>query len=186
MWVTKKARFNAASRFEFLGRLSTLCITVLSLYVILLSVMPLVFTAQWMNKINAFNNVANIVVSVFIIAFSIMEGSRNHPLRAMMMRLSALEIAEHEDILAGKESEVDEAAAIAYHRILQKFAENHGEIDFLKVQLERPEEFKLSVLSLCRLHLRHTLLAAVDKGIYIVAMALPIVAVLVGWYWLLR
>ncbi|MDQ0391845.1 SLATT domain-containing protein [Labrys monachus] len=147
MWKTRGSRFVAQARYRGQNLLSIWSISVLSIYVIALSLVALLFEAE-LNHIDLkVINAANVVLSVCIIAFSLIEFSRDYLGAAEAMNSSALEIGrlygeisvryEDEGISQEEVAEFDRR----YSNILEKYPNNHRDMDYRIFQMSNPRQF---------------------------------------------
>ncbi|MEA2875775.1 MAG: SLOG-associating effector domain family 5 [Hyphomicrobiales bacterium] len=132
--LTKGARFEAARRHKKSGRAATISIVIFSTYVFSISVILLTF------KINEeFTSVLkslNLIMSFFVVAFSLLQNSKRHELRSEMFLKCAQTIDEISTRLnremqlrmltAKRVTAFDEE----YLRKIANFPDNHSEIDF--------------------------------------------------------
>lgn len=155
MQLTKGARFEAARRHKFSGRSSGYSIVILSVWIFTLSVYVLIYPDGSRNN---YINALNLILSFFVIAFSLLQGAKRHELRSEMFLKCAQEIDEISTDLSVDErrSESLFTAQIGmsspdlarvneeverifkyisshdskYQKILMSFSDNHSDIDY--------------------------------------------------------
>ena len=146
MRSTAGSRFAAAKRLERRDRSLTRLTAFASGYIIILTVLPYILkTAPGLtDKIN----LATIAIAVVILVSSLLQYSSGDVLRAEQFHRSALELKElrreikaRRGTMGANEFLTDSAK---YSRILEKYAVNHDDVDYLRYQLENVEEFGIS------------------------------------------
>jgi low affinity Fe/Cu permease len=129
---TKGARFEANRRLLKKYRISVWAISILSFYVICISVGLLIFSGDYSyfsGKILTFLSVA---MSVFIIILSLLNESDSHQLNAELMHNCARELSElYNGIPVSNQMDVEELKASfkIYQGILSRFHRNHTDLD---------------------------------------------------------
>ncbi len=142
MKVTKSCRFNASKRLERRDKRMITITAFASVYVILLTILPLFFHVG-----EALSNTVTatiILFSLVILASSLLQYSNNDPVRAEQHHRCGLEV----NALRRAFRAVDNCsmAVIAeysrrYDEIIQKYGLNHDDIDFDKYKIEHPLEY---------------------------------------------
>lgn len=133
MWQTKSARFNAHKRLEGRHRLSILATSLLSCYLVGVSLYQLVFESSLTATGIKLLSVTNIVVSVFLIMIILVEAARNYGSEAERMRENALAISALYNAfqalpLADADAQRMEYAA-EYSKLLEIAQLNHEDLD---------------------------------------------------------
>jgi hypothetical protein len=142
MKVTKGSRFNAAERLRRRDRRMITITAFASVYVIVLTIMPLFFHVG--EAITGVLNAITICFSIIILASSLLQYSNNDPVRAEQHHRCALEINALRRELRATEStnyQILFESGKRYDEILQKYSLNHDPIDFIKYKLEHPHEY---------------------------------------------
>lgn len=148
LWTTKGCRFAARERLRFTNILSITSVTALSIYVIASSIVILVFADQLSDNAEKWLNIAVICISILIIAFSLIEFSRDHAGSAEVMNISALNIGEIYGRLNAKMEmssvtlDDRDGYEVRYAEILREAKLNHTESDLMKFKLMNFREFK--------------------------------------------
>lgn len=142
MKVTKGTRFNAAKRLERRDKRMITITAFASIYVIVLTVLPLFFRVS--PFIVSLVNATTLIFSLIILASSLLQYSNNDPVRAEQFHRCALEVnALRRELQATEPSnpEVLFAFGKRYDEILNRYNINHDQVDFEKYKLEHPEEY---------------------------------------------
>lgn len=136
MYLTKGARFEAARRHKVAHRASSFSIVVLSTYVFATSVIVIIFDKRLSESDLHFLNSLNLIMSFFVVAFSLLQNTRRHELRAELF----LRCAQSIDSLHSNLSYIRETSEIDYGKVkkieddyaftLENFQDNHSDIDF--------------------------------------------------------
>lgn len=139
IWITKSSRFQANKRLLLIAKLSSLCNSVLSVYLIalgLLSVYNINTQKGFDSNVLAYTIT---ILSILLLVFSQLEGAKNFQLQAKDFHNCGLELSELYNRLRvfktmGTPSDNDKkefAVQISkeYQSILSKY-ENHDPIDF--------------------------------------------------------
>ncbi len=143
--ITKKTRFQASERLERRQTLSYLAISFLSLFVILLSLVPNIIDLDEPNK--QILLALTILNSVFIIIITFQEASGNFVHKGEQLHRSARKVARvYSKLLLLDETEKAEREIIRdlheeYFLALEECAFNHARSDYLRVKIEEPELF---------------------------------------------
>ena len=135
--ITMRARFRASHRLIRRHHVSTYVISMLSLYVVALSLLP--FVKELNDKQSQLLNVCAVILSIFIIIVSLHEGSHNffhkgnllHDCGRKIGKIhSALRMIRDDDCnINEKISDLHEK----YHLIIEQCQENHTDADYLYV-----------------------------------------------------
>jgi hypothetical protein len=140
---TAGSRFIAAKRLERHDKGLTRLIAFSSVYVVFLTVLP--YFLKLTPHVTDLFNLGTVGLSLTILVSSLMQYSSGEVVNAEQQHRSGLEINEVRRELFLKEMTAtpDELLDFThrYSAVLQKYSVNHEEIDYLKYQLERPEDF---------------------------------------------
>lgn len=142
MKATKGARFNAAKRLERRDRRIISVTAFASVYVIVLTVLPLFFSLGPVVVNSA--NAVTIVFSLVILAASLLQYSNNDPVRAEQHHRCALEInALRRELRATETPTADSVLEFGrkYDEIIRRYSVNHDDVDFEKYKTEHPDEY---------------------------------------------
>lgn len=152
IWSTKGARFNADTRLKSLSKLSNICISILSVYLIifgLLSVYKIYNPGAKSENLFAFTLTA---ISIFLLLFSLFENSQNYLIKAKEFHNCSLDLADLYNELQNfktyrKEADDSEkmefcsSLQIRYQNVLRKY-DNHSPIDNKKFKAENLDYYK--------------------------------------------
>ncbi|MGB0629799.1 MAG: hypothetical protein ACPGRZ_03815 [Alphaproteobacteria bacterium] len=94
MGLTKGERFQAARRHKWKSRKSILAIVILSLYVFSSGIVLIVFAEHLTDIEKKLITFANVIMTSFILVFSVLENGKRHELRAEMFLKCAQGISE--------------------------------------------------------------------------------------------
>lgn len=143
MQQTARCRFTAAKRLESRDRKITRLTALSSAYLIVLTVLP--YFLNLPEVVADHINLLSVLMSVVVLASSLLQYSRSDVVAAEQHHRSALEINELVRQLSSEPQELDRSSYLNYsHRygaLLQKYSVNHDDIDYKSVQLERPHEY---------------------------------------------
>jgi len=141
--ATAGCRFNAAKRLASKDRALTRITAFTSAYVILLTVLP--YFIKLPTSVADVLNFITIIFSLAILVSSLLQYSSGDTVSAEQHHRAGLEINEIQRHLAIKlttiqPAELDEVAK-KFDATLQKYSINHEDVDFLRYQLDHPEEY---------------------------------------------
>ena len=143
MKQTAGSRFIAAKRLERHDKGLTRLIAFSSVYVVFLTVLP--YFLKLTPHVTDLFNLGTVGLSLTILVSSLMQYSSGEVVSAEQQHRSGLEINEvrRELLLKEMSATPDELLDFTrrYNAVLQKYSVNHEDIDYLKYQLERPEDF---------------------------------------------
>jgi hypothetical protein len=142
MKSTAGCRFNAAERLGVRDRRRTAITSFASAYVIILTVLPLLFHLP--DFIASIINIIIIVFSIVILISSLLQYSSSDPVKAEQHHRCALEInalRREFRIIDPVTLENIRTTARNYDDILQKYSINHEPVDFERYKLEHPDEY---------------------------------------------
>lgn len=152
IWSTKGSRFNADTRLKSLSKLSNICISILSVYLIifgLLSVYKIYNPVAESENLFAFTLTA---ISIFLLFFSLFENSQNYLIKAKEFHNCSLDLADlynelqnfktyRKDTNDNEKMEFCNNLQIRYQNILRKY-ENHSPIDNKKFKADNLDYYK--------------------------------------------
>lgn len=136
MYSTKGARFEAARRHKITARSSTIAIIILSTYLFAISVFLLTFKDQIQNGMESILKSISLIMSFFVVAFSLLQSSKRHDLRSEMFLKCAQAIDEiwtkldREASLGSVTAENIKHHDDEYQRIITNFPDNHSDFDY--------------------------------------------------------
>jgi hypothetical protein len=134
IWKTKNSRHLAASRLKKKNIYSQYTITILSIYVLALSIGP---KFGYVANLPADQiNFINILLSIAIIAISLLESNNNYQIQAERLYHCANELAQllirlnHIKDFSVNPSQDLKQIGDDYDNIIQKYSENHSDWDY--------------------------------------------------------
>jgi hypothetical protein len=136
MHLTKGARYQAARRHQRRATASIWSIIALSMYVFTTSTILAIYDLSAFGNLEQHLIIANMVMSAFIIAFSVLEQGKKHDLKAELFLRCAQGIQRLRDELEfarriSRLSKEDVADAVkSYNELVHDFADNHSETDY--------------------------------------------------------
>jgi hypothetical protein len=140
---TSASRFNAAKRLEKKDTTITFLITLISIYIVTITLMPYFF--RFPPEISGVLNFITVILSIAILVSSLLHRNDNDSIKSEQHHRCALEINElRRELVAHRDTlSLDRFTNFSrqYNAILQKYSVNHDDIDYLRVALERPEDF---------------------------------------------
>jgi hypothetical protein len=145
--ITRDVRFKANHRLGRRQRLSAYIVSLLSLYVISLSLLPNIFELKsYQNQILL---ACSIILSVFIIFTSLIDGSQNFFYQGELLHTCARKVATIHHALKNVDISADvsegrkqlEQFQEQYRSALDECPVNHSDADFCKVMADKPHLF---------------------------------------------
>jgi hypothetical protein len=140
--ITSSARFNASVRIQKRASLSIWAISLASVYLLMLSLVPLILPKIG-EGYSAHINAINACLSLIVLVTSIIEGMRDHGKIAHLYHEAGLRIREIQNAVAismadGNLSAVELRTFQAdYDRVLKEIGVNHLEIDVLQAEIAK-------------------------------------------------
>lgn len=148
VWVTRGGYFTLAERMSRKARYSVGATTLLSFYVVVLSLVILVFPEKISEVSSKWITTSSLIISIFIIIITLMENSKGYALNAEYAGQSARELAflfnQMEEMEECDPESNDLAHIKKYNDILSQARIGHANIDYHGFQLTHPGEFKLT------------------------------------------
>lgn len=147
IWKTKHARYLASNRLKKRNIWSQYTISILSVYVLALSIAPKYsyFTDISPDKINFIN----IILSICIIVVSLLEANNGYQLQSERLFNCANELnGLLQQLKSGRDFSDDiskdiQTVSKQYEAILHKYGENHTSYDFDLFKAMNPSDFQL-------------------------------------------
>lgn len=152
--LTKGARFEASRRHKFTNRSSSYAIVVLSVWIFALSVYSVVHPGMD----NKYLNALNLILSFFVVSFSLLQSAKKHELRSEMFLKCAQDIdamatelslserkikTEYHIELDSSQFSIEITRSITeeifeavgdfdqkYQKVLMSFSDNHSDMDY--------------------------------------------------------
>ncbi|WP_156402339.1 SLATT domain-containing protein [Caulobacter sp. Root1472] len=149
MWKTKSSRFHAADRLRSRGWWKGIALSVLSAYVLVLSVVPKFIEDTGAVAHRDYIGLVALTASIFLLVFSVMSIFDEDKLRYNYMLDNAKDIANLYHIYkleidaankAGAALPASDATNAKYQLAIEKCPFNHDRIDWLKTTIEIDKE----------------------------------------------
>lgn len=186
MWQTKSARFNAHVRLNRKHWMSIAATSMLSCYLVAISLYQLAYESGISAATTKLLSVANLVVSVFLIMITLLEGAKNYGKDGERMHENALAISkQYNAFQALTIVEADKARdqfALEYSELLVDAKINHKDIDYNLFRLPNARELGLKGFRYFGVLLRTIVLILTEYWLYFALILLPPV----GFYVLLE
>ncbi len=93
VWITKGSRWNAVRRLKNQSQLSVFSISLLSVFGIAVPIIQIFIDSSQCPNINKLYTLVSILLSIFILVLSILEGAKNHQVKAEKLQNNAIEIS---------------------------------------------------------------------------------------------
>ena len=142
---TSGTRFNASKRLEQKDRSSTVCLSLISSCMILLTISTYFFP-NLRQESKDFLNLISLFFSILILVLSLIQYSGSNMIKSEQFHRCALEIDEiRRDIeLKSDCLKLDELleCKLKYDRILQKYSLNHDTVDFYEYLVQNRYKYK--------------------------------------------
>ncbi len=154
VWKTKDSRWNAVRRLKNQSQMSVFSISLLSIFGIAVPIMQIFIDSSECHSRNIDNRytLTSILLSIFILVISILEGAKNHQVKAEILKNNAMGISslsKEIDFLvnckfkqANSEKEKQEIIIQVeqfyrdYDKLLKLCSENHKTEDYLLFQAQ--------------------------------------------------
>lgn len=149
MWKTKSCRFNAHSRLKRQNLLSTISISVASLYITAASIASLSPDSFGIVNVNLLSFIS-CIASILVIIISIIENGAEYSKNAHEMHMCGREVNKIYDLLriSQRMNSISEEKlsdyTSQYHMIIEKYPQNHSDADVAKLKIDNKAEFDLS------------------------------------------
>jgi hypothetical protein len=179
IWITRGCRFQAHRRLNASDNWSTWTINILTVYIISISILSLDPPSIFEFLTKKVSSIFLICVSILILVISIIEASKNYKLKADIMHRCGKELSGiyneicliKDGILTIGISEKLIELNSKYQQIVDKYDDNHIELDYNVFMVENHEEFDLSLPKRLQIWAVYT---ASTKGLYITLITLPL------------
>jgi hypothetical protein len=178
---TARSRFYAASRLQAHDKSIIRTTGFASAYLVALTGLP--YFIRVPERIEDYLNLISMGMSVIILTYSLLQYSSQDLVISEQHHRCALEINEirRAILLKSLPSKLDlEKFTEKYSFILQKYSVNHEEIDFIKVQLDRPHEFPWMKRSTSAYYSIRAFYSAISGNITLIVITLFMLWVLLG------
>lgn len=177
MWQTKGARFNGHARLHRRHWMSIGATSVLSCYLVGISLYQLTFESNIPQTGLKLLSVANVVVSVFLIMITLLESARNYGHDAERMHENALAISKLYNVfqaltLSESEAKRDQFAN-AYSDLMADARISHNELDRNLFRIENAAELRIGWGPYLGIILQTLLLTITEYWLYFTLVLVP-------------
>lgn len=179
IWITKGSRFNAARRLNNKYQFSLSSISILSVYGIAIPFIQNIVNNPQCQKVNDIYNAISVILSVFTLVISLLEGAKNYQLRAEKLHSNAVELStlnrELEYLIVSKSGKADFIQEIGnvsarYEKLIKDCPENHEPEDYALFMVQNRKDFNISRLT--ELYTRVKLIC-LDYWLYAFVLGIP-------------
>ncbi|MEM9926840.1 MAG: SLATT domain-containing protein [Cyanobacteria bacterium P01_D01_bin.50] len=153
IWITKGSRFNAARRLNNKYQFSLSSISILSVYGIAIPFIQNIIKNPQCQQVNDIYSAISVILSVFTLVISLLEGAKNYQIRAEKLHGNAVELSslnrELEYLIVSKSGEahfIQEIGNISvrYEKLVKQCAENHEPEDYTLFMVQNRKDFNIS------------------------------------------
>jgi hypothetical protein len=179
IWKTKGSRFNAARRLNNKYQFSLNSISILSVYGIAIPMIQGIVKNPQCQKINDIYNAISLILSIFTLVISLLEGAKNYQLRAEKLHKNAVAISSlYRDLEHLKISNLGDAdflqklkdISIRYEELIKECSENHETEDYTLFMAQNRKDFKIGWLTGFFIRMK---LIVIDYWLYIFVLGIP-------------
>ena len=179
IWKTKGSRFNAARRLNNKYQSSLSSISILSIYGIAIPILQGIVKNPQCLEINDIYNAISLILSVFTLVISLLEGAKNYQLRAEKLHKNAVELSKlQRDLEYLMVSQLGDAEfrqkvgdiSVKYEELIKECPENHEPEDYDLFKAQNRKDFKISWLT--GLYIRIKLIV-IDYWLYVFVLVHP-------------
>lgn len=179
IWKTKGSRFNAARRLNKKYQFSLNSISILSIYGIAIPIFQSIVKNPNCQEINDIYNAISLILSVFTLVISLLEGAKNYQIRAEKLHKNPVELSklqrELEYVMVSQLADADFRQKVGdisgkYEELIKECPENHEPEDYDLFRAQNRKDFKMSWLD--GLYIRMKLIV-IDYWLYIFVLGIP-------------
>ncbi len=179
IWTTRGCRFQAHKRLNEVNNWSTWTVNILTVYIISLSILSLNPPTSYSFLSGKTGSIFMICISIAILLISVLEHSKSYKLRADTMHRCAKELSStyneicqiRDGIITSQIPERLIEIGNKYQAIIDKYDDNHTDLDYTKFQATNSPDFKLTTFQKFKIELKYFFLV---KGIYILLIIAPL------------
>lgn len=179
MWKTKGSRFNAARRLNNKYQFSLSSISILSIYGIAIPLIQGIVKNSTCQEINDIYNAISLILSVFTLVISLVEGAKNYQIRAEKLYNNAVKISslqrELEYLIVSKLNDPDFIHKLGeisarYEELIEECPENHEPEDYTLFMVQNRKDFNISLITELYIRIK---LVVLDYWLYIFVLGIP-------------
>ena len=179
IWTTRGCRFQAHKRLNEVNNWSTWTISILTVYIISLSILSLNPPSSYIFLSGKTGSIFMICLSIAILLISVLENSKNYKLRADGMHRCAKELSSiYNEICLIRDGVITTTIperlielGNKYQSIIDKYDDNHIELDYSKFQAINFSVFGLTKFQKAVVSFKYFFLV---KGVYIILIIVPL------------
>lgn len=183
MWKTKGSRFNAHARLRARHWASVLATSLLSMYLVSLSLCQLTFADALTTNENKILSIGGVVVSIFLIIITLVETARNYLGDAEKMHQSALAISElynRFQALTVEEADVQRLKFNnEYSDTLKTIPVDHKDIDYKRFMIRSSQDLSITGLRYAGLVLEYAFRWFCEFSLYLAVTCAPLIGLAV-------
>jgi hypothetical protein len=177
IWVTRGCYFILADRLKRKSRYSNGSITILSFYVIVISIIDIAFGSALPANFDAFIPPITVILSVFIIIITLLEQSKEYRLEAEYSEQTAHKLEDlfgrFEAFRLGVATGDEAAFRTEYSNVLISARTTRRTIDYIWFQLTNASDLKLRAPKVLLLSASLAWTGALEYWIYAAMVLLP-------------
>lgn len=177
MWQTKSARFNGHVRLNRKHWMSIAATSMLSCYLVAISLYQLAYEKGLTAGTTKLLSVANLVVSVFLIMITLLEGARNYGKDAERMHENALAISKKynafQALTVDQANKQRDRFAREYSDLLIDTKLNHKDVDYNLFRIPNARELGIEGARYAGMIARTGLLLVAEYWLYFTLIFLP-------------
>ncbi len=159
MKVSMQARYNAHSRLEQKHKVSIFTLSIISLFVVAISLYALTYSPILHISTKSAITFASIISSIFIIIVGLLENQNNYQVRALQMHKCAREINDLYQKLQIEpmiSKDTLQFYTDKYHGVMQNCPYNYDDIDYLMAKADCKKDIDISWDTRMQIKLTHT------------------------------
>jgi hypothetical protein len=184
IWITKGSRFNAARRLNNKYQFSITSISILSIYGISIPIIQGIVDYSECPRINEIYTAVSIILSIFILVLSLLEGSKNYQVRAERLYNNAVTLSSlYRDFEYLKECESSapefpkklHEISNKYEKLIRECPDNHEQEDYELFRVQHRKDFNISWIVGIYVRLK---LMVMDYWLYLFVLGIPPLVIL--------
>ena len=143
IWRTKGARFNAFRRLSKKQDIFTFVTAASSIHLLAISIVQLADFFKISESQSTLLNLTSILLSIIILAYSLIEGGKSHGIKAERHHLCGIELDKiYNDLIFSKDNEQEhQRISEEYNNSIEKYMLNHETIDDEYFMLQHLHQF---------------------------------------------
>lgn len=179
IWISRGSRFNAARRLNNKYQFSITSISILSIYGISIPIIQGIVDYSECPQINEIYTAVSIILSIFILVLSLLEGSKNYQVRADRLYNNAVNMSslyrEFEYLKQCESSDPEFPKKLyeisnKYEELIRECPDNHEFEDYELFRVQHRKNFNMSWIVGIYVRLK---LIITDYWLYIFVLGIP-------------